>query len=237
MHLYWPAQYLWFIGGLPPKERVALHWKLPSCATQSFTSHWLTRERGQAHWPVASSYALLRASQLRSCMVSLEVISGFAVYVKCSPIYTILFFQILSKLKRMTLLSQKAKAVISTSKMLFYLTVSHLWLVGVIWYDVQFDVQILSYDLSLFFFFWFRLSVTQAHDISNPSYMGVPFQKGNVIDKGWSYSMPPKNLPVIGQGNKEAKKAGSPTGKSINLTWVFFSFFFFFFKFPLRQPP
>lgn len=148
MHLYRPDQHLWFIGGLPPKERVALHWKLPSCATQSFISHWLTRERGQAHWPVASSYAPLRASQLRSCMVSLEVISGFAVYVKCSPIYTILFFQILSKLKRMTLLYQKAKAMISTSKMLFYLKVSYKWLTGVIWCDVQF----VSYDLSLIFF-------------------------------------------------------------------------------------
>lgn len=74
-----------------------------------------------------------------------------------------------------------------------------------------------------FFVFWFRFSVTQAHDISNPSYMGVSFQKGNVIDKGWSYSMPPKNLPTAGQGSKESKKGGydvgtrSPTiGKSLN---------------------
>lgn len=67
-----------------------------------------------------------------------------------------------------------------------------------------------------------RFSVTQAHDISNPSYMS--YQKGNVIDKGWSYSMPPKNLPTAGQGSKECKKGGydvgtrSPTGKSLNPT-------------------
>ncbi|XP_020487590.1 phosphatidylinositol 3,4,5-trisphosphate 5-phosphatase 1 [Labrus bergylta] len=53
-----------------------------------------------------------------------------------------------------------------------------------------------------------KCSVTQAHDISNPNYMGVSFQKGNVIDKGWSYSMPPKNNPVTGQGSKEPRKVG-----------------------------
>uniref|UniRef100_UPI0037E90BDC phosphatidylinositol 3,4,5-trisphosphate 5-phosphatase 1 n=1 Tax=Semicossyphus pulcher TaxID=241346 RepID=UPI0037E90BDC len=65
-----------------------------------------------------------------------------------------------------------------------------------------------------------KSSVTHAHDISNPNYMGVSFQRGNVIDKGWSYSMPPKSLPNSGQGSKEPKKGGhdlgsrSPTGKS-----------------------
>ncbi|XP_044054159.1 phosphatidylinositol 3,4,5-trisphosphate 5-phosphatase 1 isoform X2 [Siniperca chuatsi] len=66
-----------------------------------------------------------------------------------------------------------------------------------------------------------KFSTTQAHDISNPSYMGMSFQRGNVIDKGWSYSMPPKNVPTAGQGSKESKKGGydggtrSPTGKSL----------------------
>lgn len=56
--------------------------------------------------------------------------------------------------------------------------------------------------------------------------MGMSFQRGNVIDKGWSYSMPPKNVPVAGQGSKESKKGGydgstrSPTGKHLNPTWV-----------------
>ncbi|KAG8003514.1 Phosphatidylinositol 3 [Nibea albiflora] len=65
-----------------------------------------------------------------------------------------------------------------------------------------------------------KFSITQAHDISNPSYMS--YQKGNVIDKGWSYSMPPKNLPTAGQGSKECKKGGydvgtrSPTAKTLN---------------------
>lgn len=69
-----------------------------------------------------------------------------------------------------------------------------------------------------------RFSVTQAHDISNPNYMGVSFQRGNVIDKGWSYSNPPKTLPIAGQGSKECQKGGydvgtrSPTGKSLNPT-------------------
>ncbi|XP_070688087.1 phosphatidylinositol 3,4,5-trisphosphate 5-phosphatase 1 isoform X2 [Pempheris klunzingeri] len=54
------------------------------------------------------------------------------------------------------------------------------------------------------------------------NYMGVSFQRGTVTDKGWSYSMPPKNLPIAGQVNKESKKSGydvgtrSPTGKSLN---------------------
>uniref|UniRef100_A0A8C9Y0V2 phosphatidylinositol-3,4,5-trisphosphate 5-phosphatase n=1 Tax=Sander lucioperca TaxID=283035 RepID=A0A8C9Y0V2_SANLU len=54
-----------------------------------------------------------------------------------------------------------------------------------------------------------QFSVTQAHDISNPSYMGVSYRSGNVIDKGWSYSKPPKNLLLAGQGSKDSKKADS----------------------------
>lgn len=56
--------------------------------------------------------------------------------------------------------------------------------------------------------------------------MGVSFQRGNVIDKGWSYSMPKKNPPTAGQGGKESKKCPydvgtrSPTGKSLNPAWV-----------------
>ncbi|XP_005919800.1 phosphatidylinositol 3,4,5-trisphosphate 5-phosphatase 1 [Haplochromis burtoni] len=58
----------------------------------------------------------------------------------------------------------------------------------------------------------------QPHDISNPNYMGVSFRGGNVIDKGWSYSMPPRNVPCGGQAGKEPKKGydvstRSPTGK------------------------
>ncbi|XP_036970931.1 phosphatidylinositol 3,4,5-trisphosphate 5-phosphatase 1 [Acanthopagrus latus] len=65
-----------------------------------------------------------------------------------------------------------------------------------------------------------KCSVTQAHDISNPNYMGMSFQR-EVIDKGWSYSMPPKGLP---QGSKDSKKGGydvgtrSPTLKAVNPT-------------------
>ncbi|XP_039985003.1 phosphatidylinositol 3,4,5-trisphosphate 5-phosphatase 1 [Xiphias gladius] len=64
-----------------------------------------------------------------------------------------------------------------------------------------------------------KYSITQAHDISNPNYMGVTFKSGNVIDKGWSYSMPPKHLATAMQGSKDSKKGGfdvstrSPTGK------------------------
>lgn len=65
-----------------------------------------------------------------------------------------------------------------------------------------------------------KFSASQAHDISNPSYMGVTYKSGNVIDKGWSYSMPPKNLPLSGKDT--AKKSGydvgtrSPTRKALN---------------------
>lgn len=42
--------------------------------------------------------------------------------------------------------------------------------------------------------------------------MGVLFQKGNVVDKGWSYSTPPKILATPGHGSKEAKKAAYDAG-------------------------
>uniref|UniRef100_A0A8C6KWD1 phosphatidylinositol-3,4,5-trisphosphate 5-phosphatase n=1 Tax=Nothobranchius furzeri TaxID=105023 RepID=A0A8C6KWD1_NOTFU len=64
-----------------------------------------------------------------------------------------------------------------------------------------------------------RSCATPPHDISNPSYMGVSFKSGNVTDKGWSYSMTPRNAPC-GQGSKDCKKSGydlstrSPTGKT-----------------------
>uniref|UniRef100_A0A7N9AUY4 phosphatidylinositol-3,4,5-trisphosphate 5-phosphatase n=1 Tax=Mastacembelus armatus TaxID=205130 RepID=A0A7N9AUY4_9TELE len=64
-----------------------------------------------------------------------------------------------------------------------------------------------------------QFSVNQPLDISNPNYMGVSFKSGNVIDKGWSYSMLPKNVPTTGQGGKDSKKGAydvgtrSPTGK------------------------
>uniref|UniRef100_A0A3Q0RCK6 phosphatidylinositol-3,4,5-trisphosphate 5-phosphatase n=1 Tax=Amphilophus citrinellus TaxID=61819 RepID=A0A3Q0RCK6_AMPCI len=67
-----------------------------------------------------------------------------------------------------------------------------------------------------------KFSVTQSHDISNPAYMGMSFRSGNVIDKGWSYSMPPRNVAPCGQAGKEPKKGGydvgtrSPTGKGEN---------------------
>ena len=67
-----------------------------------------------------------------------------------------------------------------------------------------------------------RFSVAHAHDISNPSYMS--YKSGNVIDKGWSYSMPPKTLPIAGQGGKDCKKGSydvgtrSPTGKPFTPT-------------------
>ncbi|XP_061636115.1 phosphatidylinositol 3,4,5-trisphosphate 5-phosphatase 1 [Phyllopteryx taeniolatus] len=52
-----------------------------------------------------------------------------------------------------------------------------------------------------------------AHDISNPSYMEVSHKSGNVIDKGWSYSMPPRSLPIGGLAGIDSKK--SPTGKPL----------------------
>lgn len=38
--------------------------------------------------------------------------------------------------------------------------------------------------------------------------MGVSFKGGNVADKGWSYSMPPRNAPTVAPMSKEHKKAG-----------------------------
>ncbi|XP_047231890.1 phosphatidylinositol 3,4,5-trisphosphate 5-phosphatase 1 isoform X2 [Girardinichthys multiradiatus] len=57
-----------------------------------------------------------------------------------------------------------------------------------------------------------KSSVTQTHDISNPSYMGVSFKSGNVVDKGWSYSLPPRNVSIGGKGGKESKKPSYDPG-------------------------
>ncbi|XP_047442354.1 phosphatidylinositol 3,4,5-trisphosphate 5-phosphatase 1 [Mugil cephalus] len=68
-----------------------------------------------------------------------------------------------------------------------------------------------------------RFSATQALDISNPNYMGVGYRGGNACDRGWSYSMPPRNPATAGQGAKDTKKGGydvgtrSPTGKVCNV--------------------
>ncbi|KAK7889047.1 hypothetical protein WMY93_024607 [Mugilogobius chulae] len=40
-----------------------------------------------------------------------------------------------------------------------------------------------------------KLTLSQALDISNPSYMGVSYKSGKMKDKGWSYSMQPKAAP------------------------------------------
>jgi len=57
-----------------------------------------------------------------------------------------------------------------------------------------------------------RSSIAQTHDISNPNYMGVSFKSGSAIDKGWSYSMPPRTIPTVGQGGKDPKKAAYDLG-------------------------
>ncbi|XP_029938564.1 phosphatidylinositol 3,4,5-trisphosphate 5-phosphatase 1 [Salarias fasciatus] len=57
-----------------------------------------------------------------------------------------------------------------------------------------------------------KFSVTHAHDISNPSYMGLPFKGGKGTDKGWSYSMPPQNQSTVQHVGKESKKSGYDVG-------------------------
>lgn len=144
----------------------------------------------------------------------------------------LLCFQISSKLKRMTPSPQKAKAATPTSKTLFH----H---VGYFNKDYHYcDILCLLVN---------RFSVSHAHDISNSSYMGVSYRSGNMGDKGWSYSMPPKSLPIAGQGGKDSKKCSydvgtrSPTGKPFNPTWVALTFFFFSFSrlrvFSFRKTP
>ncbi|KAF7663119.1 hypothetical protein LDENG_00218160 [Lucifuga dentata] len=66
-----------------------------------------------------------------------------------------------------------------------------------------------------------KFLLPQALDITNPSYMGVCFKTGNMVDKGWSY-MPKKSLPIAGQVSKDSSKktgydvgACSPTGKPL----------------------
>lgn len=167
--------------------------------------------RRQAHWQEASSYKPLRASPPKSCMVSLKISSGLNWIFSCIGSWSINFLfcsafrlhQDWNWKGRHRYLKRQRHWPKQVRHFLPVVEVSHPRLLHMI----------------LFFVFWFRSSVTQAHDISNPSYMGVSFQKGNVTDKGWSYSRPPKN-PSPGQGSKESKKSGydvgtgSPTGKS-----------------------
>ncbi|XP_061744534.1 phosphatidylinositol 3,4,5-trisphosphate 5-phosphatase 1 isoform X2 [Nerophis ophidion] len=56
-----------------------------------------------------------------------------------------------------------------------------------------------------------KTSAGQVHDVSNPGCMEVSHRNNNVIAKGWSYSLPPKTLPIAAQAGKDSKK--SPTGK------------------------
>lgn len=57
-----------------------------------------------------------------------------------------------------------------------------------------------------------KVSGAPAHDISNPSYMGLSFKAGNVTDKGWSYSRAPQNPPSIQHAGKESKKNAFDAG-------------------------
>ncbi|KAK2835959.1 hypothetical protein Q5P01_016443 [Channa striata] len=59
-----------------------------------------------------------------------------------------------------------------------------------------------------------KFSLPQPLDISNPSYMGMSFKSGSAADKGWSYSMPPKNVPCAGQGGKDPKKCYDASARS-----------------------
>lgn len=126
-----------------------------------------------------------------------------------ASIPVLLCFQISSRLRGMTLSLQSAKVATSISKAFFFFPLCGYIKISQTWFPA--DIFCLPVD---------RFSLTQAHDISNPNYMvGMSFKSGNVIDKGWSYSMPPKNVPAAGQGSKDSKKPGydvgthSPTGK------------------------
>lgn len=55
-------------------------------------------------------------------------------------------------------------------------------------------------------------SVTQAHDISNPNYMGLLYQKGNMVDKGWSY-LPKKAGHDVGTRSTSAPLS-NPVGEA-----------------------
>lgn len=104
-------------------------------------------------------------------------------------------FQISSKLKGMTLSTQKGKALITTSETPFSPSCGYFTLCV-----TQLPAETCSVC------FADRGTITQTHDISNPSYMS--YKSGNVMDKGWSYSMPPKNLSVSGH-----MSVRGPTGK------------------------
>lgn len=87
----------------------------------------------------------------------------------------------------------KEKAVTKTSRFFFF------WICGV-------NVSHVPLRVIVVLIFFFR-SITQAHDISNPNYMGVLYQKGNMVDKGWSY-LPKKGGHDVG--------TRIPSGKVLN---------------------
>ena len=63
-----------------PKVRAVWRCELPSSATRSSRSHWLTTERRRAAWQAGSSYRPQRANPPRSCMVSQEISSGTSLF-------------------------------------------------------------------------------------------------------------------------------------------------------------
>ncbi|XP_071779538.2 phosphatidylinositol 3,4,5-trisphosphate 5-phosphatase 1 [Centroberyx gerrardi] len=61
-----------------------------------------------------------------------------------------------------------------------------------------------------------KFALPHAIDITNPNYMGVIFKTGSAIDKGWSYSMPPKG--TAGQVSKDLHLGNIPPKKSYDAT-------------------
>lgn len=185
-----------YTGTLFPKVKAVLHCGLPRAATPSSSSLWLTTERKLAHLPEASSCTPLRGNQPRSCTVSQEISLAGAYHNPLPVLFPVasnldlLCFQISSKSKRMT--RRKEKAVTKTSRVFFFFL--DLW------------CECLTRALTCVLIFFIR-SITQAHDISNPNYMGVLYQKGNMVDKGWSY-LPKKGGHDVG--------TRIPSGKVIN---------------------
>lgn len=115
--------YIWKVKAVSPCV-------LPSSPTLSFRSYWLTTERRQARWQVASSYKPPRAKPLKSFTVSKKTTWRPDFFKEASwHSYIIIFFcfffislwfQISSKLSEMTTSPPKAKAVVTTSEKTLY---------------------------------------------------------------------------------------------------------------------
>lgn len=179
------------------KVRVVWRCELPSPATPSFKSPWHTKERKQAFWPVASNSKHLKANPPTSYMVSVHTaqhlhLKWFLLSVGSTDCCFILPLDFI-KVEKDDSVGSKGKSFDPNK-----------WDISPC---AHFTITDRTSECDGVYLLVDRMTVTQAQDLSNPGYMTAPYKSSRVIDRGWSYSMPP-----AGQGSKDLRKSASDEG-------------------------